>query len=118
MGVASIDVPGEKVVLFWAVSTSSRMQQSSCPEKSAKNKAINLAIEQIQKQFGKGSIMKLGDGPITAVETIPTGILPLDIALGVGGIPKGRIIEIYGPEASGKKLDARHSDGQAGQRNP
>jgi len=72
------------------------------PEKSAKNKAIDLAIEQIQKQFGKGSIMKLGDGPTAAVAVIPTGILPLDIALGVGGIPRGRIIELYGPEASGK----------------
>ncbi|QQS44482.1 recombinase RecA [Candidatus Roizmanbacteria bacterium] len=72
------------------------------PERSAKNKAIDLAIEQIQKQFGKGSIMKMGEGPSTVVETISTRILPLDIALGVGGIPKGRIIEIYGPEASGK----------------
>ncbi len=72
------------------------------PERSAKNKAIDLAIEQIQKQFGKGSIMKMGEGPSTAVETVSTGILPLDIALGVGGIPKGRIIELYGPEASGK----------------
>lgn len=72
------------------------------PERSGKNKAIDLAIEQIQKQFGKGSIMKFGDGPSTAVETVSTGILPLDIALGVGGIPKGRIIELYGPEASGK----------------
>lgn len=67
-----------------------------------KTKAMDLAIEQIRKQFGKGSIMKLGEGPAAAVEKIPTGILPLDIALGVGGIPKGRIIEIYGPEASGK----------------
>jgi len=67
-----------------------------------KNKAIGLAIEQIQKEFGKGAIMKFGQGPATAVEVIPTGILPLDLALGVGGIPKGRIIEIYGPEASGK----------------
>ncbi len=72
------------------------------PEQSAKSKAIGLAIEQIQKQFGKGSIMKMGDGPSTAVEVCSTGILPLDIALGVGGIPKGRIIELYGPEASGK----------------
>lgn len=67
-----------------------------------KTKAMDLAIEQIRKQFGKGSIMKLGEGPAAAVEKISTGILPLDIALGVGGIPKGRIIEIYGPEASGK----------------
>ena len=67
-----------------------------------KNKAVELAIEQIRKQYGKGAIMKLGENPISAVEKIPTGIIPLDIALGVGGIPKGRIIEIYGPEASGK----------------
>jgi len=69
---------------------------------SQKKQAVNLAIEQIQKQFGKGAIMKLGEGPITKVEVIKTGILPLDLALGVGGIPKGRIIEIFGPEASGK----------------
>ena len=67
-----------------------------------KNKAIELAIEQIQKQFGKGAIMKLGDGPSVPAEVLSTGILPLDLALGVGGIPKGRIIELYGPEASGK----------------
>jgi len=67
-----------------------------------KNKAVELAIEQIRKQYGKGAIMKLGENPISAVEKIPTGIIPLDIALGVGGIPKGRIIEIFGPEASGK----------------
>jgi len=69
---------------------------------SQKKQAVNLAIEQIQKQFGKGAIMKLGEGPTTKVEVIKTGILPLDLALGVGGIPKGRIIEIFGPEASGK----------------
>lgn len=67
-----------------------------------KNKAMDLAIEQIRKQFGKGAIMKLGEGPATPVEKISTGILPLDMALGVGGVPKGRIIELYGPEASGK----------------
>ncbi|KKQ38916.1 MAG: Protein RecA [Candidatus Roizmanbacteria bacterium GW2011_GWA2_37_7] len=71
-------------------------------EQNPKSKAINLAIEQIQKQFGKGAIMKLGAGPATPVEVISTGILPLDLALGVGGIPRGRIVEIYGPEASGK----------------
>jgi recombination protein RecA len=69
---------------------------------SQKKQAVNLAIEQIQKQFGKGAIMKLGEEPTTKVEVIKTGILPLDLALGVGGIPKGRIIEIFGPEASGK----------------
>ncbi len=67
-----------------------------------KNQAVALAIEQIQKQFGRGAIMRLGEGPMTAIDVIKTGILPLDIALGVGGIPRGRIIEIFGPEASGK----------------
>lgn len=67
-----------------------------------KNKAVELAIEQIRKQFGKGAIMKLGENPTSPVEKIPTGIIPLDVALGIGGIPKGRIIEIFGPEASGK----------------
>ena len=69
---------------------------------SQKRQAVNLAIEQIQKQFGKGAIMKLGERPATKVEVIKTGILTLDLALGVGGVPKGRIIEIFGPEASGK----------------
>lgn len=67
-----------------------------------KLQAVALAIEQIQKQFGKGAIMKLGERASVPVEIIRTGILPLDLALGVGGIPKGRIVEIYGPEASGK----------------
>src|SRR3989339_1000865 len=69
---------------------------------SHKNQAVNVALEQIQKQFGRGSIMRFGQGPVVPVETISTGILPLDLALGVGGVPRGRIIEIYGPEASGK----------------
>lgn len=69
---------------------------------SQKKQAVALAIEQIQKQFGKGSIMRFGQGPAVAVEAIPTGIISLDNALGVGGIPKGRIIEIFGPESSGK----------------
>lgn len=67
-----------------------------------KKQAINLAIEQIQKQFGKGAIMRFDQGPVVNVEAISTGIINLDQALGVGGIPKGRIIEIYGPESSGK----------------
>jgi len=69
---------------------------------SQKKQAVNLAIEQIQKQFGRGSIMKLGQGPIAPIDCVSTGVLPLDLALGVGGIPKGRIIEIFGPEAAGK----------------
>lgn len=69
---------------------------------SQKKQAVNLAIEQIQKQFGRGSIMKLGQGPIAPIDCVSTGVLSLDLALGVGGVPKGRIIEIFGPEAAGK----------------
>lgn len=70
--------------------------------KSHKNQAVLTAIEQIQKQFGKGSIMRLGQKAAESVDVVKTGILPLDIALGVGGMPRGRIVEVYGPEASGK----------------
>lgn len=73
-----------------------------------KNKALKMAIEKIEKDFGKGSIMKLGDKASVNVEAIPTGSLALDIALGIGGIPRGRIIEIYGPESSGKTTLAQH----------
>lgn len=73
-----------------------------------RQKALKLAIDKIEKDFGKGSIMKLGDKPSVSIETIPTGALALDIALGVGGIPRGRIIEIYGPESSGKTTLAQH----------
>lgn len=71
-------------------------------------KALNLAIEKIEKDFGKGSIMKLGDKTTVNVDAIPTGALSLDVALGIGGIPRGRIIEIYGPESSGKTTLAQH----------
>ena len=67
-----------------------------------------MAIEKIEKDFGKGSIMRLGDKTAVSVEAIPTGALSLDIALGIGGIPRGRIIEIYGPESSGKTTLAQH----------
>ena len=73
-----------------------------------KNKAIEIAVAQIEKQFGKGSIMKLGDEKRVDIEVIPTGALSLDLALGVGGVPKGRIVEIYGPESSGKTTLALH----------
>ena len=73
-----------------------------------KEKALEAAVLQIEKEFGKGSIMKLGEKTDTQVETCPTGSLSLDIALGVGGIPKGRIIEVYGPESSGKTTLALH----------
>jgi recombination protein RecA len=77
-------------------------------EKANKEKAIEVALEQIEKQFGKGSIMKMGGKRKVDVDVVPTGALSLDIALGVGGIPKGRIIEIYGPESSGKTTLAKH----------
>ena len=76
--------------------------------KDDKSKALATAISQIQKEFGKGSIMRLSDNANMNVESIPTGSLGLDFALGVGGIPKGRIVEIYGPEASGKTTLALH----------
>jgi recombination protein RecA len=73
-----------------------------------KKKALDLAVKQIQREHGKGSIMKMGDEPRQDVEAIPTGSLALDNALGVGGVPRGRIIEIYGPESSGKTTLATH----------
>ncbi len=73
-----------------------------------KKKALEVAMGQIEKQFGKGSVMKLGDGVQAGVEVIPTGALSLDIALGIGGLPRGRIIEVFGPESSGKTTVALH----------
>ena len=73
-----------------------------------KEKALETALAQIEKQFGKGAVMKLGQDSALNVEAIPTGSLSLDIALGIGGVPKGRIIEIYGPESSGKTTVALH----------
>ena len=73
-----------------------------------KKKALQTAISQIEKNFGKGTVMRLGDRPEMSVDTIPTGSLALDAALGIGGVPKGRIIEIYGPESSGKTTLALH----------
>ena len=67
-----------------------------------KNKALDAALSQIERAFGKGSIMKLGSNPVVEIEAISTGSLGLDIALGIGGLPRGRVIEIYGPELSGK----------------
>lgn len=77
-------------------------------DNSDKNKALNLVLTQIERNFGKGSIMRLGDATRMKVETIPSGALTLDLALG-GGIPKGRVVEIYGPESSGKTTLALHA---------
>ncbi len=81
-----------------------------------KKQALETAIKQIEKNFGKGSVMRLGDRPEMTVEAIPTGSLALDAALGIGGVPKGRIIEIYGPESSGKTTLALHIVAQAQKR--
>jgi len=78
-----------------------------------KQKALDMALLQIEKQFGKGSIMRLGEGSHLNVEVIPTGCLDLDIALGVGGLPRGRVIEIFGPESSGKTTVALHAIAEA-----
>lgn len=83
---------------------------------SDKKKALETAISQIEKSFGKGTVMRLGDRPEMNVEAIPTGSLALDAALGIGGVPKGRIIEIYGPESSGKTTLALHIVAQAQKR--
>ncbi|HEY8473400.1 MAG TPA: recombinase RecA [Natronosporangium sp.] len=74
-----------------------------------KEKALELALAQIDKQYGKGSVMRLGERPTMQMQVIPTGSIALDIALGVGGLPRGRIVEIYGPEASGKTSIALHA---------
>ena len=78
-----------------------------------KTKALDAALSQIERAFGKGSIMRLGQQSALDIETLPTGSLSLDIALGVGGLPKGRIIEIYGPESSGKTTLALHTVAEA-----
>ncbi|HWP41772.1 MAG TPA: recombinase RecA, partial [Blastocatellia bacterium] len=77
-------------------------------ERSGRDRAIDLAIANIEKQFGKGSIMRLGEKKVVDVPSIPTGCLSLDAAIGVGGVPRGRIVEIYGPESGGKTTLALH----------
>ena len=86
---------------------------SSKPNNSEKLKALQAAMDKIEKSFGKGSIMKMGDDHVQEVEVIPTGSIALNAALGVGGYPKGRIIEIYGPESSGKTTLAIHAIAEA-----
>jgi len=81
-----------------------------------RDKALEMALGQIEKQYGKGSVMKMGDKASLAIETIPTGALALDLALGVGGLPRGRVVELYGPESSGKSTLAMHVVAEA-QRN-
>lgn len=89
------------------------MQEGTLNSNEGKLKALQAAMAKIEKDFGKGSIMKLGDEHIENIEVIPTGSIALDNALGVGGYPKGRIIEIYGPESSGKTTLAIHAIAEA-----
>jgi recombination protein RecA len=81
--------------------------KTSAPDRASdKGKALEAALLQIERQFGKGSIMRLGEETRVPVEVIPTGSIALDVALGIGGLPRGRVVEIYGPESSGKCLTA------------
>ncbi|MFI5203092.1 MAG: recombinase RecA, partial [Flavobacteriales bacterium] len=81
-----------------------------------KLKALQVTLDKMEKTFGKGAIMKLGDGAVEQVEVIPTGSVTLDMALGIGGFPRGRVIEIYGPESSGKTTLAIHAIAEAQKR--
>src|SRR6185437_10578873 len=74
-----------------------------------REKALDVALAQIDKQFGKGSVMRLGDETRVPIQVIPTGSISLDLALGIGGLPRGRVVEIYGPESSGKTTVALHA---------
>ena len=82
-------------------------------ETKEKSKALGLAIEKLEKTYGQGTIMKLSDENIVKIPSIPTGSLSLDIALGIGGLPKGRVVEIYGPESSGKTTLSMHCIAEA-----
>ncbi len=90
-----------------------KAEANSMDDSAARNKAIESAVSQIEKQFGKGSIMKLGTDARMEVQVIPTGSLSLDLALGVGGVPRGRVVEVYGPESGGKTTIALHIVAQA-----
>ena len=81
-----------------------------------KLKALQLTIDKLEKTYGKGTVMKMSDQKVDAVEALPTGSLGLDIALGIGGLPTGRIIEIYGPESSGKTTLSMHAIAEAQKR--
>ncbi len=90
------------------VAGKNKATNSSKTEGGDRDKAIKLALDQIERQFGKGSIMRLGESAAMDVDVIPTGAISLDVALGVGGIPRGRVIELFGPESAGKTMLALH----------
>ena len=93
--------------------TNQQIENKKAAINEEKRKALEAALGQIEKQFGKGAVMKLGESAHASVEAIPTGALSLDIALGIGGVPRGRIVEIYGPESSGKTTVALHMIAEA-----
>ena len=82
-------------------------------EKEAKLKALKLTLDKLDKIYGKGTVMKMGDAAVEDMEVIPTGSLGMDVALGVGGYPRGRVVEIYGPESSGKTTLTLHAIAEA-----
>ena len=86
-----------------------KVKEKMSTEKESKLKALQLTLDKLDKTYGKGTVMKMGDKAIEEVETISSGSLGIDLALGVGGYPRGRIIEIYGPESSGKTTLALHA---------
>ena len=90
------------------ITMAARKAPAAKPATNDRNKALEVALSQIDKQFGKGSVMRLGDDNRPPVQVIPTGSLALDVALGIGGLPRGRVIEVYGPESSGKTTVALH----------
>ena len=89
------------------------MSKEAINMNNEKLKALQLTIDKLEKSYGKGTIMKLGDSPLENVEAISTGSIGLDAALGIGGFPKGRVVEIYGPESSGKTTLALHAIAEA-----
>src|SRR5262249_44881573 len=82
--------------------TNPRENRMAADDNKERARALEMAVSQIEKQFGKGSIMRLGQKDVTTIASIPTGAISIDYALGVGGMPRGRVIEIFGPESSGK----------------
>src|SRR5262245_16850019 len=107
-----------------AVTPSSYVHRATSPDRPSprrirqvdRQQSLEMAVGQIEKNFGKGAIMRLGERPRVGIEAIPTGALALDLALGIGGLPRGRVVEIFGPESSGKSTLAMHVVAEA-QRN-